>query len=54
MIKYLYINKYETFLIDINTNEIGLGVTYNRFIELNFWLIIIHLGCVHVTMSNKR
>lgn len=52
MIKYLYMNQSETFAIDINTNEIGLGITYNRYTELDFWLIVVHLGCVHITISN--
>ena len=53
MIKYLYINNSETLAVDINTNELGLGITYNRFTELNFWLVVIHLGCIHITISNR-
>lgn len=52
MIKYLYTNN-DTFSIDINTNEIGLGITYSRFIELNFWLIVIHVFCLHFTISSQ-
>lgn len=52
MIKYLY--NTDTFSIDINTNEIGIGITYNRFIELDFWIVTVHLLCLHFTLSDNR